>query len=97
MQRCSRTHIARVRTATFRLQRVEEGARGDRFLDRGNKQSAVLQFAIESCAGEVQSSREAKLWKERRETKKKKKKKKKKMKRKRKRKTDATAKKKKKK
>ena len=89
-------HIARVRTATFRLQRVEEGARGDRFLDRGNKQSAVLQFAIKSCAGEVQSSREAKLWKERRETKKKKKKKKK-MKRKRKRKTDATAKKKKKK
>ena len=86
-------HIARVRTATFRLQRVEEGARGDRFLDRGNKQSAVLQFAIESCAGEVLSSREAKLWKERRETKKKKKK----IKRKRKSKMDATAKKKKKK
>ena len=83
-------HIARVRTATFRLQRVEEGARGDRFLDRGNKQSAVLQFATESCAGEVLSSREAKLWKERRETKKKKKKKMKT-----KRKTDATAKKKK--
>ena len=83
-------HIARVRTATFRLQRVEEGARGDRFLDRGNKQSAVLQFAIESCAGEVLSSREAKLWKETRETKKKKK-----MKMKTKRKTDATAKKKK--